>query len=113
MWLSKFLVTKNCFNILEQPPWYPLSVQAYILPALCALHNFIQQHDPNDLILDLEKDKDKEEEEGVEVKDEEIDLTQFGDLGLGIITCQMQERAAETWDIIASQMWKDYNAFLV
>jgi hypothetical protein len=103
-----FGVTKNRFNILEQPPRYPMSVQVRIPPALCALHNFILRHDLDDVKLDL----DEGEEEGVEVVDEEIDLVQFGDLGFGVITQEVQERACRKRDQIALAMWTDYTAYL-
>jgi hypothetical protein len=60
----------------------------------------------------LDLDKDKEEDKGIEFKEDEIDFTQFGDLVLGVITCEVQERAAKKWDMIASDMWRDYTAFL-
>src|SRR5215510_10885191 len=86
-----FGVTKNRFRILEQPPRYAMSVQVRIPPALCALHNFIVRHDPDDAEIDLDED----EEDGVSIEEEDIDLTLFGDLGLGAITCEVQVRASE------------------
>ena len=38
-------------------PEYSSEVQAKVIPALCALHNFIRIHDPDDL-----DDQDRQEE---------------------------------------------------
>jgi hypothetical protein len=99
-----FGVTKNRFNILDQPPRYLMLVQTYILSALCALHNFIF------LIFIYINPMSQDE---VEVKEDKIDLTQFGNLGFGVITREMQNRASRKRDEIASNMWREYTAFLV
>jgi hypothetical protein len=52
-----FSVMKNQFNILKQSPQYAMSVQVCIPLALCALHNFIVEHDPKDMEIDLDEDK--------------------------------------------------------
>ena len=79
-------------------------VQTYILSALCALHNFIF------LIFIYINPMSQDE---VEVKEDKIDLTQFGNLGFGVITREMQNRASRKRDEIASNMWREYTAFLV
>jgi hypothetical protein len=104
-----FGVTKNRFNILEQSPRYAMSVQVCIPPALCALHNFIVRHDPEDTEIDL--DEDEEEFGGIQVE-EDIDLTLFGNLGFGVITREVQNRASKKRDRLASEMWREYIAFL-
>ena len=43
-----FGVLKRRFCILVIPPEYSVKVQAQIPSALCAIHNFIKIHDPND-----------------------------------------------------------------
>ena len=43
-----FGVLKWCFWILLIAPEYNLEIQARIPAALCAIHNFIQEHDPNE-----------------------------------------------------------------
>jgi hypothetical protein len=50
-----FGVLKRRFRILLIPPEYSVKVQAQIPSALCAIHNFIQIHDPKeDKLPDLE-----------------------------------------------------------
>ena len=44
-----FGILKWCFRILLLAPEYDMDMQARVPPALCALHNFIHQHDPSDL----------------------------------------------------------------
>ena len=43
-----FGVLKRRFRILVIPPEYSVQVQAQIPSALCAIHNFIKIHDPDD-----------------------------------------------------------------
>ena len=43
-----FGIIKRRFRILLLPLEYAMEIQARILPALCALHNFIRLHDPSD-----------------------------------------------------------------
>ena len=43
-----FGVLKHCFRILLLVPEYNLEIQAQILAALAAIHNFIHSHDPDD-----------------------------------------------------------------
>jgi len=45
-----FGVLKNCFKILSLPPFYSMSVQARIPPALCVVHNIIWVHDLDDMM---------------------------------------------------------------
>jgi hypothetical protein len=104
-----FSVTKNQLSVLKQSPRYAMLVQVCIPPALCALHNFIVQHDPKDTEIDL--DEDEEELGGIQVE-EDVDLTLFGNLGFGVITHEVQDCASKKWDRLASEMWREYIAFL-
>ena len=106
-----FGVVKARFNITEQPPRYPMAVQVRIPPALCAMHNFILRHDPNDHV---DEEEDEGEGEGGEEGDEEeeVDPCLLGNLGIGAITRDIQVRASKNRDDIASAMWKDYTAWL-
>jgi hypothetical protein len=47
-----FRIFKGRFHILEFSPNYNMNIQALIPPALAALHNFIQQYDPQDICAD-------------------------------------------------------------
>jgi hypothetical protein len=51
-----FGVLKWWFQILIIAPEYNLEVQAQISVALCAIHNFIQEHDPNEGELEERRD---------------------------------------------------------
>jgi hypothetical protein len=51
-----FGVLKQRFRILLIAPEYNLEIQARIPAALCAIHNFIQEHDPNDGELEEGRD---------------------------------------------------------
>ena len=42
-----FGVLKWWFHVLVHPPEYDMDIQAHLLPALAALHNFIHIHDPD------------------------------------------------------------------
>jgi hypothetical protein len=42
-------VLKLQFFILTRPPKYSIHLQAWIPPALGAIHNFIHIHDPNEI----------------------------------------------------------------
>ena len=44
-----FGVLKWCFRILVHPLQIDIDMQACLPPALAALHNFIQMHDPDDI----------------------------------------------------------------
>ena len=50
-----FGVLKRHFHILLIAPEYNLEIQARIPAALCAIHNFIQEHDPNEGELEEER----------------------------------------------------------
>ena len=43
-----FGVAKKCFAIIREFNEYPMTTQARISPACCAVHNFIHTHDPDD-----------------------------------------------------------------
>ena len=58
-----FGILKWCFQIFYYPPEYDMSVQALIPPVLAALHNFIQQYNPEEIhmydddeLIDFEMD---------------------------------------------------------
>ena len=88
-----------------------MPIQVCIPPALCALHNFIIRHDPED----VENEDEDEDEFGAElgaVDDEEIDEDRFGYLGFGAITRRIRRQATKKRDAIASQMWEEYQALL-
>ena len=52
-----FGVTKRRFRLMVATPEYTPEIQARVILALCALHNFVRVHDPDDL-----DDEDTQEE---------------------------------------------------
>jgi hypothetical protein len=44
-----FGILKQQFSILNCPPEYAMEIQVCILPALCALHNFIHIYDADEI----------------------------------------------------------------
>jgi hypothetical protein len=75
-----------------------MHIQAHIPPALGAIHNFIQIHDPGE-IHDF-------------TYEDNIDDGQAGGLALGPANVTERMRAASKHDQIAQDMWKDYQGIL-
>jgi hypothetical protein len=67
-----FGVMKKRFKILKDPPGYDMKIQVHIMLALCALHNFIRRHDPEE-ISTIETFPDEEDH----------NVNAFGTLGEG------------------------------
>jgi hypothetical protein len=91
-------VLKRRFCILLLAPEYDLDIQARIPVALCTIHNFIREHDPDEGELfaqEISGDHDKVDDADVayyaaeDVEDGETDM-------------------AATWDQIATEMWEAY-----
>jgi hypothetical protein len=94
-------VLKCRFGILSQTPSYDMDIQACIPPALCAIHNFILRHDPED-INDFDTNAD----------DFQPGNHSEGDLAIGHPNCETRERANARRDAIAQRMWDDYMVLL-
>jgi len=75
-------------------PEYSPEVQAKVVPALCALHNFIRVHDPDDL--------DDQEEVG-----RQPPVPSMADLGSRVNRAE-RDRAIAKREQIAHDMWDDY-----
>jgi hypothetical protein len=91
-----FGVSKKRFKILRDPPSYDMDIQVEIMPALCAVHNFIRIHDPEDLedmLVDLEVTSE---------------VNTYGSLSLGLPDRASREWANDRRDMIAREMWEDY-----
>jgi DDE superfamily endonuclease len=94
-----FSILKRWFGILTCPPEYSMEIQVRILPALCALHNFIHIYD-NDEILEFDH----------------IDCNSFTpglreELAAGPTTTREQNRAHALHDKIAQDMWDGYQNY--
>jgi hypothetical protein len=92
-----FGVLKKRFRILKDPPGYDMKVQIHITPALCALHNFIRRHDPEE-ISTIETFPDEEDH----------NVNAFGTLGEVELSATVRKAVNTRRDLIAKQMWMDY-----
>jgi hypothetical protein len=91
-----FGVLKRRFVILTHPPEYSMEIQARIPPALAATHNFIRDHDADE-IFEFDNPTDPQ-------------LGLYGDLGNGPARRAEVIRATSKRDQIASAMWRSYQA---
>ncbi|KDQ52283.1 hypothetical protein JAAARDRAFT_139030, partial [Jaapia argillacea MUCL 33604] len=96
-----FSILKRCFAILTHPPEYDMSLQAWIPPALAAVHNFICIHDPEEI-----KDFD-----GFDPRDP--NSGNYGELAKGPANRWEGKRETDEWDWIAQMMWTDYQCILL
>lgn len=102
-----FGVIKQRWEILNHPPQFDMSIQARVPPACAALHNFIMDHDPDD-IGDLTAAR------GVGSGNVTACNTDrnLGELATTHVTPHEKRRAEETRDHIAWQMWDSYQILL-
>ena len=84
-----------------------MEFQAKVPPSLAAIHNFIMDHDPEDI------------DEFLEGNENDLDLNpgqpqdnEFGVLAEGAVTWDEKERATANRDLIAQAMWDDYQMVL-
>lgn len=96
-----FGILKRRFRILLLAPEYDMEIQARIPPALCALHNFIRQHDPSD----IEDYSDMTEFSHIQVR---VDDPGVGDLSMHPLTAAERDMADARRDQIAQTMWSSY-----
>ena len=97
-----FGVVKKRFKILVYPPEFSMDIQAQIPPALCAIHNFIREHDRHEL---------------THFDEDTVDLNSggpqdWGTLMSGTVQAAEKTRADARRDVIAEKMWQDYQAYL-
>jgi hypothetical protein len=81
--------------ILTIPPEFSMAIQARIPPALCAVHNFIHIHDPNEI-------------HDFKIHDEHVDIEPHGELAPGPAGRQEIARGTAQRDVIAQLMWESY-----
>lgn len=91
-----FGILKKRFPILRHGSEYPMEIQARIPPALCALHNFIRVHDPEEIgdFVDVQADPEPARRDGI--------------LGEGPAAQGERRRANRRRDDIAKAMWTSY-----
>ena len=96
-----FGILKKRFVILTHPPKYSMTIQAYISPTLCAIHNFIHVYDVDEI---HEFDDD--------VQDLTPELENHGDLAHGPAGVAEKTWAGLKQDQIAQVMWESYQTAL-
>ena len=79
--------------ILTIPPEFSMAIQACIPPALCAIHNFICIHDPNEI-------------HDFGIHDEHVDIEPHGELAPGPAGRQEIAWGTARRDVIAQLMWE-------
>jgi hypothetical protein len=111
-----FGIFKRRFKILKSSPEYDMHTQALIPAGLAALHNFIRQYDPEDLLDDDDDSSDSDDGvdlDVIEMPDFQRDhLENVGELGRGAVTARETARANERRDRIAGEMWEQYRRYL-
>lgn len=102
-----FGVSKKRFSFLRHGSFHPLAIQIRLVPAMCAIHNFIRLHDARELEKEfpefLRRDftginhTDQEESEVSEPIDTQDN------------TVEVDDEEAKRWrDSIATRMWEDF-----
>jgi hypothetical protein len=95
---------KKRFNILTHPPEYGMDIQARIPPATAAIHNFILDHDPQE-VEEVSETPDPNPGNLPAERD-------FGTLARGPANSAEKARAKRKRDQIAQEMWNSYQAIL-
>lgn len=76
-----------------------MEIQAWIVPGLCALHNFIRLHDSSD---------DAQFSDAQDLLFADEDTLECGDLATRAMSTEEQHRAIERRDAISEAMWLQY-----
>jgi hypothetical protein len=98
-----FTAIRQRFRILLVAPEYDLHVQARIPAALCALHNFIRKHDPDEGPLHKTSDPS---DHGYYDSDSYPEAT-------GEEEIDVANEASKRRDEIAQAMWDDYRRYCI
>jgi len=94
-----FGVVKRRFRLMVAAPEYSLETQTKIIPALCALHNFIRVYNPDE-------DMGVEEHSARAPRRSQEDFSHQG------VSAQEKARANTKRDVIAKEMWAQYQEHL-
>ena len=90
-------ILKRCFRILLLAPEYNLDIQARIPAALCAIHNFIGIHNPDEELIHAGDDNDENSDDNAPFDNHGAQAA-----GAGF------DRPSVRRDSIAQAMWDDY-----
>jgi len=94
-----FGVVKWQFCLMVAAPEYSLETQTKIVPALCALHNFICVYNPEDNM-------------GLEELSAWVPRQSPEDYSHQGVSAQEKARANTKRDVIAKEMWRQYQEYL-
>lgn len=103
-----FGVLKMRWEILTRPPQFALSIQAQVPAGLAALHNFIMQHDPEDIETYITNTADDLDPNPGAMHE----FNNYGALSTQAVTSAERTRATRHRDRIAQAMWTQYNDYL-
>jgi hypothetical protein len=108
-----FRVFKRRFALMEAAPEYSSETQSQFIPALGGIHNFIRIHDPSDHTLQQWRREEPSTTRDALANNSEsessVQLHEIQPDNLGFeVTCEERDRAAAQRDIIAEQIWDDY-----
>ncbi|KAJ7657663.1 hypothetical protein DFH06DRAFT_933098, partial [Mycena polygramma] len=106
-----FGVAKRRFGIFTRAPEYPIEMQAMLVPAVGALHNFLRIHDRSDEAKDLGGDGTPATSTLDDFACNEPRQIQPEELGFQIGEAERM-RASSRRDHIAEKMWQDYQAYI-
>lgn len=94
-------VFKKRFKIVREDNYYPMATQVKLIPALCALHNFIRLQDPADEMEITQEELD-------EMLEEERATRGNEGASQGGSAAAESDRASQRRDDIAHAIWIQY-----
>lgn len=97
-----FGVTKDRFDVMAHGCEYPFETQVKLIPAMCAIHNFIRLHDATELAIQFPEFDENYVPNPSETANEEVPGTNN--------SLRFDEsQSVDDWrDSIAQAMWDDY-----
>jgi hypothetical protein len=108
-----FGILKCRFAVFTHAPEYPVEMQAMLVAAIGALHNFLRIHDRSDEAKDLEGDGVPGPNSLDDFVCDDPEPRQVLPKELGMhISEEEHIRASSRWDCIAERMWQDYQAYV-
>jgi hypothetical protein len=97
-------VLKRRFRILLLSPEYNIDIQVQIPTALCAIHNFICKHDPNEEELLAQENFGGDNVHDADEDSNAAQPVEDGDLGMNMGAIR---------DQIATEMWEAYSTHIL
>ena len=108
-----FGVFKCQFSVFKTAPEYPIDMQAMLVPALAAVHNFVGIHDRDQDNFTDQTNSTAPMRAGSAGTETQREPRVISEAELGFnVTAEEKQRANERRDRIARQMWVGYQAEL-